>query len=280
MDPYAGAEIVLDAWHQLTMHQVFRSPVARALPKAAQYVKQVAGRGHLVSLFDTAPLHGTAEKIMRPHAQALHDNIHGPRPVVDALAVVATEDTDRTTVFVETRDGRRPPVSDPVRAIDYRRATITCDHLLASSAMPALFPPIWLDGHAYVDGGVRLNVPLKPAIKLDATHLAVVATHPARYPTNGAAHPPRTRDVVDGAVLVLDAVLADRMVEDLHTLGTLNATLGSRHQGRKKAGRSWIPYVFVGPHCRHELGEHAGRVYQRRHSGGNAFPRDRSHDPA
>jgi NTE family protein len=190
-EPAEGAALALDAWRSLTLHKVFRSPLVSApLETFPRYVSQLLGRGHVVSLLDTSPLRATAEEIMKPFAKELHDNIVGEKPVVEALAVAATSDTERTTVFVDARDDVAMPPSDPGRAIDYQRAEITRDHVLASSAIPALFPPVDVDGHSYIDGGVRLNVPLKPAIALGATQLVVVATHPATYPQPTAGMPP------------------------------------------------------------------------------------------
>jgi NTE family protein len=57
----------------------------------------------------------------------------------------------------------------------------------AVDAIPIAFPPIQIPGHGwYLDGGVRLNAPLKPAIALGADALFPVATHPLDEPTPGA----------------------------------------------------------------------------------------------
>ncbi len=169
-------------------------------------------------------------------------------------------------MFAEVRDGLEVPRTDERRAIDYRRVAIGVDHVLASSAIPALFAPIEIDGRWYMDGGVRLNVPLKPAIELGATELAVVATHSATY--EGAEPPPsghpRTHDVIDGVVAVLGAVLADRMVEDLHTLEKVNELVG---RGGAQEDHKEIPYTFVGPDTRHEIGGRAAQVYQAHFAG-------------
>jgi NTE family protein len=271
--PAEGVEIVLDAWRSLTVRRVFRSPVASVpLTTLPAYARQVLGRGHVVSLLDTTPLRATADELLKPFVPALRKNIHGAKRVVETLAVVATDDTDRTTVFVDTAKGNKLPPTDPGRAIHYERAQIAPVHVLASSAIPALFPPVKLGEHWYTDGGVRLNVPLKPAIALGATDLAVVATHPATYP-EGDPSEPRTRNVVDGVVTLLESVLADRMVEDMLTLGSMNEALhaaGQRASRRRTHGRE-ISYIFVGPETRHQLGDRADAVSRERFSGPNAL---------
>lgn len=274
MDPKKGAQQVLEAWRSLRLHKVFRSPgVSVPLKTAPSYIGQVLGRprAHVVSLLDTTPLQRTGRELFNPHAQALHNNIHGRQPVVDALAVVTTDDRDRTVVFADLREGMDLPASDRTRAIDYQPMTVSSEHVLASAAIPALFHPIEINGRWYVDGGVRLNVPLKPALDLGATALAIVATHPATYPNPAApphAAPSRPPDVVDGIVALLGVALADRMVEDIHTLGKVNKLVG-RHRSERDYRE--IPYVFVGPASRHELGAHAAEMYGQRFGGVHAL---------
>jgi NTE family protein len=138
-------------------------------------------------------------------------------------------------------------------------------HVLASSAIPVLFRPIEIEGAYYTDGGVRLNVPLAPAVALGATHVVVVATHPECYPAAPSAAPQRRPpDVVDSVASVLGSVLADGMVEDLHTLDKLNA-----HANGTTV--RLIPRLFVGPNTRHEIGQLAARLYAERHRGTRAI---------
>ncbi|HWC14532.1 MAG TPA: patatin-like phospholipase family protein [Actinomycetota bacterium] len=46
--------------------------------------------------------------------------------------------------------------------------------LLASAAMPGVYPPVDIDGRLYTDGGVSNNVPIAPAVNLGATTLYVL----------------------------------------------------------------------------------------------------------
>lgn len=46
--------------------------------------------------------------------------------------------------------------------------------LLASTAMPGIFPPVAIDGNNYIDGGVANNVPIAPAVDMGATTVYVM----------------------------------------------------------------------------------------------------------
>jgi len=85
------------------------------------------------------------------------ENTLGPARFEDAqipLAVTATElETGNEMLFTSG------PVLGP---------------LLASTAMPGIFPPVEVDGRTYIDGGVANNVPIAPAAGLGATTIYVM----------------------------------------------------------------------------------------------------------
>jgi NTE family protein len=85
------------------------------------------------------------------------ENSLGPARFEDAqipLAVTATElETGAEMLFTSG------PVLEP---------------LLASTAMPGIFPPVEVDGRTYIDGGVANNVPIAPAATLGATTIYVM----------------------------------------------------------------------------------------------------------
>jgi NTE family protein len=252
-----AAESLLKFWRSLTVRKVYRCPVISAPGTLRAYLGQLVGRAHVVSLLDTTPLVGFAEQVFAPYEDSLRDNIeHGK---VEALALVATDASDRTTVFADLAPGMGLPGANLGRAIDYRRAEVTFRHVLASSAIPVLFHPIGVDGAYYTDGGVRLNAPLAPAVALGATRVAVVATHPETY---SPAPAPSTRPpgVVDSIAGALGSLLADRMVEDMHTLDKLNDNASG-------GPARLIPRLFVGPKERREVGELAAKVYAARYGG-------------
>lgn len=56
---------------------------------------------------------------------------------------------------------------------------ITVDHLLASSAIPGALPPVEIDGHVYLDGGIANSTPLRPAVREGVDEVVTVLTDPA-----------------------------------------------------------------------------------------------------
>lgn len=241
----------LDLWANIHKSQVISPAVPSVLAALPQYAARLLGFGQgMTSLLNTAPLLGLLND--RLDWDQLHQNVQIGE--VEALAVVTTvTSTGRTSVFVEHSQSI-PGVleSDDDRAIDYYQRVIDANVVRASSAIPALFPPVLLgdgsDGDWYVDGGVRLNAPLKPAISLGATRLVVVATDPLDYlPVLPGPQPPGSAPIVqDEAAEIGHGLLADRMIEDIRTLVKVNALAnGTRSPGNRQY--TVIPYIFAGP---------------------------------
>lgn len=270
LSPDKSAEVLLQTWRGITIRKAFHSPLLGLPGTAASYAGQLLGipGSHVISILDTTPLREYFRSVFLPYADALHENV--ARGVVRAVANVATSAMSRTVVFSSLAPRRRPPATNVGRAIDYQRVRLNSEHVLASCAIPALFRPVRIGDSYYVDGGVRLNVPLAPAVAFGASHIAVVATHPDKYPSRpprGAAE--RQPDLVDAAVALLGSVLADRMVEDLHTLQRINILARAAGRTRSRGPRE-IRNLFVGPKTRHEIGELAAEVYARRYRGRRA----------
>src|SRR5207244_11985784 len=58
--------------------------------------------------------------------------------------------------------------------------TLSIDHVLASAALPIVFPAVHLGKHWHGDGGIRLSAPLSPALHLGATRMLAISTHYAK----------------------------------------------------------------------------------------------------
>ncbi|MGF6595757.1 NTE family protein [Paraburkholderia sp. GAS448] len=86
--------------------------------------------------------------------------------------------------------------------------------VLASAAIPGVFPPVRIDGVDLVDGGVASNTPIAAAIKLGATRIIVL---PAGFAC--ALHAPPTSAIAQ-AMHALTLVIARQLVRDLEYYGT------------------------------------------------------------
>ncbi|MDP2418071.1 MAG: patatin-like phospholipase family protein [Hydrogenophaga sp.] len=165
-----------DFWRGLRSEQVYRLDApgwvhANRLVAGWTLARQV--RRHR-ALLDTLPLVDTLHRAIDLKAleQALEQH-H-----IDVLGVSASSYTSgEHWIFCQTRsDSPVQPWHRPGRRADFQ--PITIEHLMASSAIPFLFPavPLWVDGHKehFGDGSMRQLSPLSPAIHFGARRVLVI----------------------------------------------------------------------------------------------------------
>jgi NTE family protein len=273
-------EVLLSIWRSITRGDVMRRILMRSGPLdllrfAGQLVSLPGIR--LVSLLDPSPLWGNLARWM--DIDQLHANVDDGS--VDCAAVVATSArSGRTVVFVDSATPKRVHRS---HAVAYVPARLSFEHIGASAAIPLLWPPVKVTEPQrargwYVDGGTRLNTPIKPALDLGAKRLVVVAVDsivgPVMEPDDEADDLPPP-DLGDGMLQLLEGTLVDPLIEDLRTLGNVNEFFaGSEISGprmyrmvRGKGPYRTVPYIFVGPERRGVIGEIAAEVFARRYGG-------------
>src|SRR5262249_54047496 len=122
------------------------------------------------------------------------------------------------------------------------------DHVLASAAIPTIFPAVHVDAPAlargWYFGGTRLNTPIKPALELGAARVVVVALDSlAPGPDQLAGE--RQPDALAGAAKILQGLLADQLTSDLHTLAPITTLTRATRivPGRQRR----VPYIVIAP---------------------------------
>lgn len=176
------------------------------------------------ALLDTLPLVDTLHRAidLTSLGRALSG---GP---LDALGVTASSySTGEHWTFCQTRTGH--PVSPwrrPGRRADFQ--PISIEHLMASSAIPFLFPavPLWVDGHRehFGDGSMRQLSPLSPAIQFGARRiLAIGVGQPQRsgLSTRVAGEP--TAGTIAGHAMA--SVFHDTLQSDVEQTERVSQTL-------------------------------------------------------
>jgi len=248
---------------------------ARALMRLVGHTLGVPGIG-LASLLDPSPLRSSLDRWIDWDRVSV--NVRDG--IVDATCVVATSlATGDPVAFVSTRHAL-PAHHEDLRYVQTR---LSGEHVRASAAIPLLFPTVEVRtprsarGH-YIDGGTRLNSPLKPALNLGADKVIVVGLEPFAAAA-GRPFSPRSPGIADVAANVLDGLLVDQVAFDLRRLAAINSffvegaskgTLNSPRAYRLARGHAPyrpISYALVSPRRRGELGRLAETVFARRYGG-------------
>lgn len=230
-------------WGNFTVDQVMRVSRISMLRAGLQWLLSLVSAGHLLpppsALLDTAPLRELLPRMLR--FDRLRESIAaGP---VEALAVAATSyATGRAVAFFEARPG----VEEWTRV---RRAGIRHDIdlevLMASSAIPFIFPAARVDGEYYGDGAMRQLAPLSPAVHMGANRLLVVGTRVGAAASLRAdsPYPPSPGDLLG---FVLDSLFADGLSIDLERLQQVNTMLLAS-EAEPSPGRKPIDVLVIQP---------------------------------
>ena len=253
-DPVLGMRRLVHLWSELHLTRVlgFGPRQLGGLPRLL-----LGGGKDGTGLFDVTPM---AELVQREVSwRALARSIR--KRQLRALTVSTTEvSTGRTVVFMQTAPDVVIPQHAPPRTL-FKSTYIGPHHALASAAIPMLFPPVKIDDELYLDGGLRQNTPIAPALRLGATHVFAIGTsrEVKGVVTNEAPH---TADAkAPGAAFllgkVLNAFLLDHVDVDLDVLRRLNDVIkdGTARYGpgfvetmnAQAQRRNQAPYRYVQP---------------------------------
>jgi NTE family protein len=241
---------LVDTWDSMSLERVYRLSIGDLLripsrllsfPFATGATGGSAGPmpSRLPGLLDTSALEEMV--VQRIPWRQLRSNLRASRGV---LCVSCTEiASGRAVVFVDgARVSLTPWEYDPY--VVARRSGVGPSHILASAAIPLFFPAVRIGRHFYCDGGLRLNTPLSPALRLGADRLLVVPLrHPPDPLTEAAAPSPRETAYGNPAYLigkVLNAMLLDHVDYDLQRMRLLNALLLG---GEQAFGPEFLPKI-------------------------------------
>lgn len=259
LGPERGSRLV-DFWTSMRLENVFplsaldliRLPRRLlGLRRVARAVRSGEPPERLYGLLNTEALERLVLKAIP--WRSIRTNVRDGR--VGSVCVAATQiATGRVVVFIETRERRVAQwTGDPL--MDPRATRLLPTHALASAAIPVLFPAVRVASTYYADGGLRMNTPLAPALRLGADRVLVVALRQiSRQSSQAALSDKRIENYASPLFLfgkVLNALLLDHLDTDLARLRLMNDIL---QKGE----------TAFGPDFQQRLNEAAGREGDRR----------------
>jgi NTE family protein len=220
-DPVLGVRRLVDLWSELQLPRVLGFGLRQvvSIPRIL-----MGGGADGAGLFDVRPMADLVQREIswRAVTRCLR------RRQLRALSVSTTEvSTGRTVVFMQTSPDTDIPATAPPRTL-FRQAHIGPHHALASAAIPLLFPPVRIDDELYLDGGLRQNTPIAPALRLGATHIFAIGSSREVKGVVSREHGSHNSKSPGAAFLlgkVLNAFLLDHVDVDIELLTRLNHVL-------------------------------------------------------
>ena len=251
-----AVESLEEVWSNFRVEQVMQASSLTMLRSGLHWMVSLLSAGWIAkpprSLFDTSPLHRLLARVVpldQIPAQIAAGRLH-------ALAVATTSyTTGQAVAFYDGTDD----IEDwhRVRRAG-RRRRIDLDVLMASAAIPFIFPASSIDGNHYGDGAMRQLAPLSPAVHLGANRVLVIGTrgNAAATPPTGAITqaPPSPAHLLG---FVLDSLFTDGLSIDLERLNQINRLIVAAGHTEHRPIRATViqpsvdPTVIAMKHERH-----------------------------
>lgn len=220
-----AADDLAEVWHGIEMQDIFRLDLRWWIKNSFKWLFRLGGGGQDIvgrtrALLDTEPLRQLLQGELGEGDSIAGIGRNLTRGHLQAVALVTVNyGTGQTVSWVQGRDialWERPER----RA---RQTRLHVEHVMASSALPLIFPAVQLDDGWYGDGGIRLAAPLSPALHLGADRILALSTRYDRSQQEAdtpaiISYPPPAQ--IAGSLL--NAIFLDVLDQDVERLQRLN----------------------------------------------------------
>lgn len=252
----AAVRQMVEVWRNFHSQQVYRSDSIGILRSGANWLTLLSlgwmlarwRRARPKSLLDNGPL--------RELLQAMVPLQHLPELIrlghVHALAVTASSySTGEHVTFFEST----PDIAPWQRSQRYAvRGVITHDHLMASSAIPFIFPatPLQVDGRTeyFGDGSMRQSAPVAAAIHLGAERILVVGAGRMSEPRIDTSNSPEFAypSLAQIAGHTLSNIFLDALAVDVERVRRINHTIALvPPEARQGSGLRSVELLLIAP---------------------------------
>jgi len=236
-------------WENFQIGKVFKSDSWTAVKSGLRWGVTFGSaglvRGQPKSVLDNSPLREMLESHIRfARIQQAIDS-----GVLRAVSVTASGYTSGTSVtFFQGVQGLVP--WKRMRRLG-RAEELTLDHLMASAAIPWLFPAVKLHDEYYGDGSMRQTAPLSPALHMGANRLLVIGVRspgPDAAPADDVIVPYPSFGQIAG--YIFDNLFMDSLDADIERMQRINHTIAETRDKRVEftdTALRQIEYLMISP---------------------------------
>lgn len=248
-----ATEALWDVWRRLRMENVIRTDFGSLSGLGMRWVMNLglgsaASRQRATHLMDASPL----QDYLREHIDTEAIRHHVRNGTLRGVAVTATSYASGTAI---TFFDAAPDVGPWARSARMgQRVELELPHVLASAAIPILFPPVRIGACWYGDGGVRMTSPLSPAIHLGAAKVLAIGVRYQRPDDHvrelNEGNRMREVTLADIGGTMLNAAFLDSLESDSERMARINGTIALLTEEQKRQQKSplhVIPLLSMRP---------------------------------
>jgi NTE family protein len=225
-DDFARAvDNLLGVWRNFEPRHVYRADFAGATANSIRWLAAFLFgafiKNRRISLLDNRPL----EHLLARHMDFSRIDVNIKAGALDAVAITCSGYTSgQSCSFFQSVDSMEGWQRSQRIGI---KTHIGVEHLMASSAIPFVFPAYKLNREFFGDGSMRQVAPVSPALHLGADRVLVVGTARIR-----SEEPDRTRgdlfpSLAQIAGHVMNSIFLDSLAVDLERLERINRTISA-----------------------------------------------------
>ena len=225
-----GVGYLIDVWEHFHVNRVYRADPWGVIQTGNRWLSamMLINRGSPVSLLDNAPLREMLEKTLE--FGRIQENID--KGDLYAISITASGYTSGQSVsFYQGGPGLEAwERTQRVGAA----TTLNVDYLMASSALPFIFPAVKINREYFGDGSIRQIAPISPALHLGADRVLVIGT--GRTQSDDAAARQRSSaypSIAQIAGHALNSIFLDGLAVDLERLQRINRTVNMIPEERR-----------------------------------------------
>ncbi|PIP78852.1 MAG: patatin [Gammaproteobacteria bacterium CG22_combo_CG10-13_8_21_14_all_40_8] len=232
-----GMRQLENVWSHFHAHHIYlvgwAGLMANTLRWASEFLRSPHQSPRPLSLLMNSPL----KKLLTNTVQFdnIQQNIHNG--TLDGLSITAYSYQQRMSVsFYQSEENVQNWTRHKRRG---ERHNLHINHLMASSAIPMVFPAVKINRDYYGDGSVGCLSPLSPALHLGAEKLLIISTDPIKHKQlhHANINYPTMAEIAGN---LMDSIFTDSLASDLERLNRINETLETIPSGRLKRNKSYL----------------------------------------
>ncbi len=218
-------------WRHLTPDQIYQVDSMSMVSSIGRILLSLFQNGHpsqQLSLLNNQPLRQLLQRFL--DLDKINTCIHHKQ--LEAISITAMSySSGKTTSFYQGKSSLSNWESNRSLGL---RSRLTYNHLLASSAIPTIFPAQKIGEHYFADGAMRQQSPISPALHLGAKKVMIIGVSGNRAPKHwhsevSRPHPPSIAQITGQ---LLNSAFIDNLEDDIEQLERINKLSANQPQSQ------------------------------------------------
>ncbi|WP_461481531.1 patatin-like phospholipase family protein [Porticoccus sp.] len=209
-------------WRQLDAEKVYRTDFVGVLKNSFNMLLSFFHSGYAIgqpkALLDNTPL----RELLNNYIRFRHIKEAIANGELEAVSITAMSyNSGKSVTFFQGNEALQP--WQKIRQVGLQ-TELTIDHLMASTAIPILFPARQLEAHYFGDGALRQLKPISPALRLGAEKVFVIGVSDSSALNHGTVAPTTSHSPSIAQIIghMFNSAFIDSIESDLETLNNIN----------------------------------------------------------